>query len=250
MKRLLGAALLLALVAAPMALGNAGHEKIGGPDPVTAEWTEWPHETSCDGGLRFNPVAAFSGPTNAEKGSLPSEKALRRFLAQDILTWVRKRSWRLVVEKHGIAEFASGRLLGELEWMTFRRARGRWKWEGYSSDCEAATLRHGRDAITWTLDPDQPQLGPETDTILVDLGPSECSGGKPAAPRLQKPEFREQNGALLMTLWLRPLPPGGYTCEGVIEPPVKIELPEPLGTRPLMDGGTYPPSLEQLRFGR
>jgi hypothetical protein len=44
-----------------------------------------------------------------------------------------------------------------------------------------------------------------------------------------------------MALWLRPLPPGGYTCVGLVEPPLKIQLPGPLGDRELRDGGTYPP---------
>ena len=56
-----------------------------------------------------------------------------------------------------------------------------------------------------------------------------------------KPEFRTQGGALLMTLWLRPLPPGNYTCPELIEPPVEIRLPGRLGDRKLFDGGTYPP---------
>ena len=75
----------------------------------------------------------------------------------------------------------------------------------------------------------------------INLGPGECDGGRSQNDRLQKPEFREQNGRLLMSLWLRPLPPGGYTCQGLSEPPVTIELPEPLGERELMDGGAYPP---------
>jgi hypothetical protein len=106
----------------------------------------------------------------------------------------------------------------------------------------AVEKRRGREAITWTLDPLQPQLRPSTRKIEVNLGPGECSSGRSQNDRLQKPEFRERNGALLMTLWLRPVPPGLHTCEGLIEPPVTIRLPESLGQGRLLDGGTYPPS--------
>jgi hypothetical protein len=217
----------------------ASGERIGGPDPATQEWTEWPHRVSC-GQLPFDPVTAFSGPTRAERGSSPPERALRRFLARDGIPWARKKSWRLIAEDHGYAEFGSGRLSHAVELMIFQRIRGAWKWQGYSSDCEPSSLRRGLPAVTWELAEGQ-RLTPDTTEIEVNLGPGDCASGRSQNDRLQKPEFREQNGKLLMSLWLRPLPPGFYTCIGIIEPPVVIELPEPLGDRELRDGGTYPP---------
>jgi hypothetical protein len=227
----------------------AAKKPAAGPDPAVLEWTEWPHQVSC--GLPFDPVAVFGSETGAERARTPQARALRLFIAffpDDYA--VRRHDWRLLAEEGGQAEFGAGRLPGELEVISVERRGGAWKGWGYSSSCEPATRRRDREAISWELDPDQPQLNDKTRSILVDLGPGECSSGKPQANRLQKPEFREQNGALLLSLWLRPLPPGGYTCQGVIEPPVRIQLPEPLGSRSLMDGGTYPPRLEQLRFGR
>lgn len=44
-----------------------------------------------------------------------------------------------------------------------------------------------------------------------------------------------------MTILLDPLPPGSYTCQGVIEPPMHVRLPGRLGKRRLFDSGTYPP---------
>jgi len=57
-----------------------------------------------------------------------------------------------------------------------------------------------------------------------------------------KPIFEQVGKKLLMIMRLRPLPPGGYTCVGTREPPLKVHLPERLGTRKLYDGGTYPPA--------
>src|SRR3954447_6304234 len=125
--------LVALMVLASGAAALVGQEKIGGPDPATVEWPEWPHQVSC--GVPFDPVSAFSGPTKAERGSSPAEKALRRFLARNILSWVPKHNWRLVAEAHGFAEFAAGRLRNGPEWTTFRRIRGRWKWQSYSGGC-------------------------------------------------------------------------------------------------------------------
>jgi len=244
----IGAVAILALGAA---VAVAAQKKpAAGPDPAVLEWTEWPHQVSC-GGMSFEPVSTFGSPTGVERERTPQARALRRFITffPDEFA-VRKHDWRLLGEEDGEAVFGAGRLPDEVEVISVARRKGAWKGWGYSSRCEPASLRQEREAITWDLAPDQPQLSAQTRSILVQLGPGECNGGKPQAKRLQKPEFREQNGALLMSLWLRPLPPGGYTCQGVIEPPVRIQLPEPLGGRPLMDGGTYPPRLEQLRFGR
>jgi hypothetical protein len=211
-----------------------------GPDPAVAKWPEWPHRVSC-GGLRFNPIVAFNSPTGVENTATPQVRAMEKFINIGDEELARKTDWRLLVEEDRWAEFAAGRLPEEMEWIAVERKRGKWDFVSYSSQCEPTSIRRGLEAITWSFNSDQSPIGPKTRSILVDLGPSECSSGKPAAPRLQKPEFREQNGVLLMSLWLRPLPPGGYTCEGIFEPPVRIKLPERLGNHKLMDGGTYPP---------
>lgn len=222
------------------AAAAAGATSIAGPDPAVKEWPEWPHQVACPGGSAVDPIAAFSAPTDAQRGSKPSEKALARFLRKGILAWVPRHNWRLIFENASRAEFAAGRLDPGVETMLFERRGGAWKWQGYSGGCEFRSIRGDQTAITWTLAEGQ-HLTPATTRIKVNLGPGECNSGRPQANRLEKPEFREQNGALLISLWLRPLPPGGYTCQGLIEPPVTIRLPEPLGKRPPMDGGSYPP---------
>jgi len=242
--------LVIAVLAVGVSAAMAAREKpAAGPDPAVSEWNEWPHPVSCSG-LAFDPVVAFSSTTGVEREGTPQARALRRFIAFFPDEFIRKHDWRLLAEENGEAVFGAGRLPDEVEVISIERRKGVWKGWGYSERCEPASIRREREAITWDLASDQPRLNGKTRSVLVQLTGGECNGGKPQAKRLQKPEFREQNGALLMSLWLRPLPPGGYTCQGVSEPPVRIRLPEPLGSRPLMDGGTYPPRLEQLRFGR
>ena len=140
-----------------------------------------------------------------------------------------------------------------MQTMAFQRSKRGWKWFGFAGGCQPQTLRDGRPAITWTLARGQ-VLKPSTHVVKVDLGPGECASGISQNKRLEQPEFREENGALLMALWIHPVPElgphEGYTCIGLIEPPVAIQLPERLGDRELLDGGVFPPisSADQLKL--
>ncbi|MGB7684900.1 MAG: hypothetical protein WBL45_03870 [Solirubrobacterales bacterium] len=247
------AALLAALLLCAASAGAAddGREPAAGPDPVVQTWTEWPHRVSCLHGLQFDPVAAFStSTTNAELGQLPSERALRRVLASDELPRVRRHGWRHLTETSSIAEFAAGRLfteprpgsVPELEWIQLEKAGGRWRLAWFTDSCTPRSVRRGEAAATWRLAPEQ-RLNRDTRRVRIEFEAVNCDGR--ALPRVQKPEFREQNGHLLMTLWVGPLarlvstflpncPPSG---------PHLIKLPEKLGSRRLFDGGTYPPLL-------
>jgi hypothetical protein len=212
----------------------------GGPDPAVKQWRGWTQPVACGYGVAFDPLEVFSGPTNSERGSSGSEVALRRFLAKDIISWAPKKNWRVLTETGTRAEFGSGRLSqGFIEVFDFERVKDKWEWQG-SGGCKPRVVRRGETAITWSLNPDQ-HLTASTRVIEVNLGPGECNDAKPQSRRLEKPEFREENGALLMALWLHPVGPGVHSCVGLIEPPTKITLPQPLGNRRLYDGGVFPP---------
>jgi hypothetical protein len=232
---------LLCLGTAASAIAEPGY---GGPDPAVAAWPGWTGNVTC-GGVPFDPLAAFGGPTNAERGTLPSEVVLRKWTIESRHTSVPVplHGWRLLVETPHFAEFGHGRLSDRFGAETIeveRQRGGGWKWAGYAGGCRPSLLRRGQAAITWTLAPEQ-RLTPSTRTIKVNLGPGECASGRSQNERLEKPEFREENGALLMALWIHPVPPGFYTCVGLIEPPVTIRLPAALGERRLLDGGVFPP---------
>jgi hypothetical protein len=210
---------------------------------VLDEWSHWPGRVSCD--IAFKPLVAFARPADAEKGKRGPEIALRKYLAKTkhYVEPFPAHEWRLLAESSRYAEFGRGKIAsGSIEVMRFSRGAKGWHWVGYGSFCRPATLRHGREAITWTLARGQ-HLGPSTRSVKVYLGP-----GGPCGSRrhlLERPRFRVENGALLMTLFLRPvppLPPGVVeACGELIEPPVKLKLPGKLGGRRLYDGGTFPP---------
>lgn len=191
--------------------------------------------------IPFYAVTAFSGKAEAERGSLPPQIALREFLAKSDLSWLKgTRHWRPVVETEDRAEFSRGPLTGELEWLTFDLEEGNWKWSGYSSDCEPTSIVGRGPVVTWSVA--DSSLGPGTAVrhIDVNLGPGPCASGKPQNPRARL-VFKKWGRKLLMTIWLKPLPEGVYTCLGVIEPPLRVALPRKVKLFRLYDGATYPP---------
>lgn len=250
-----GVGLMIVVAAALLALAPAASSaviRVAGPDPVVERWPAWPWPTTCGGGENFDPVQVFSGPTGAERGSRGSERALRAFLGRQRGFATRiapMRGYRRVTEGRRQAIFASGRLRSRygVTGLFFEKQRERWRWSG-SGPCEPTSVIDGEEAITWTISPGQEGLGPDTTRLLIDLGPGPCAGGQSQNERAREPIFQRIDSKLLMAMRLEPLPPGGYTCVGTSEPPLEVELPEPLGQLLLFDGGTYPPVFAEFRW--
>jgi hypothetical protein len=233
-----------ALIALALATSTWAASEPSGPDPAVAQWPDWPYPVTCGGpDEAFDPLVVFSGPTGAEAGSSPAERALRRTIEEQ-RTWaeplVAGGSWRLVSETETQAQFTRGRLAGTLESVGFNRGEnGAWRLSGYSGDCDPEVVVEGRTVVDWSLSRKQKRLNPRSRTLWVDLGGGECASGTPQNPRAGF-RFRTLGTKLLMIASLRPVR-GGGTCLGTIEPPRKVRLPAPLGELHLYDGSTFPP---------
>jgi hypothetical protein len=216
-----------------------------GPDPAVSEWPHWPYPVSC-GGLPFDPVAAFGGPTEAEKGTGGPEQALARYLEVAATeASISKSYWRLVAADETRVEFAEGRLEQGAAWLRFQLSGGAWKPVGTLDFCVPRTIREGSESAQWGIDGSQ-TLGPNTRRVKVNLSAGDgCDGGRSLDAAAERPEFRQFGKRLVMTIWLEPLPPGIYTCQKLVEPPLVVKLPGRLGDRRLFDGRTYPPRLRQ-----
>ena len=240
---LLAGAILAVLLTAP-APADVSITYPTGPDPAVSEWPRWPYPVTC-GGLAFDPVASFGGATEAEKGSGGPELALRRYLEVAAAEApVPKSYWRLVAATETRAEFAEGRLEQGPLWFSFELSEGEWRPTAPLGYCVPRTIREGRTAARWTLAEDQ-VLGKNTRRLRIVPSGSGCNGGRSVDAMVEKPVFSQTGKRLVMTIWLEPLPPGAYTCQALIEPPLTVKLPGRRGDRRLFDGRTYPPRLRQ-----
>jgi len=227
-------------LASSVLAGSAGP---AGPDPEVTKWPTWPYLTTCYPGPAFDPMSVFSGPTEAELGSGPQEERLREVIQerQHGFPTLPKHNWRLLSESPSVVSYGHGRLPG-VEVISLRESEGSWLFSGYDSRCEPSSIVRGRTAITWTLARRQRTLRPSTRHVWINLGPGPCASGKSQNARAMKPAFYAIGKRLLMTMRLKPLPPGRYTCQGIIDPPLRVSLPGRLGLRKLFDAGTYPPT--------
>jgi hypothetical protein len=244
-KRLAIAFLLCAMLVAALAATASGFAVTyaNGPDPAVSSWPEWPYPVGCLG-VTFDPVAVFGGPTEAEKGNGAPELALRRYLDEGLYPQLPTKFWRQVAASPGRVSFSSGRLEQGLFWLTAAETSpGQWSIVGNVDECGARSIRDGEAAIDWALAKGQ-KLDRETRRIEVELHPSgACDGGRSHNDAAQ-PRFRRTGRKLVLTIWLKPLPPGNYTCKRRREGPLSLRLPGPLGDRRLWDGGSFPPRRE------
>ncbi len=91
----------------------------------------------------------------------------------------------------------------------------------------------------WWVDPTTTPLATAT-TIRALVREAACAGGKTPENRVEPPQIDVTNAAITIAFEVR-LRPGVQDCQGNPPFPVTIKLPEPLGNRPLLDGGSDPP---------
>jgi hypothetical protein len=216
-----------------------------GSESATDTWPHWPYPTSCGIGTPFNPVSTFRAPAGAETGTSPSELALSAILSDPQLGWLGfpKSGWRLVSEDAELAVFVAGlpsTAAFPLQFLTVALKEGQWK-PNSSGTCQLRSVLPAGQVVTWDLAREQPGLRPDTRYVRINLGAGSCDSGASQNDRARKPTFRQIGRNLLMTMSLEPLPPGVYTCIGIIDPPMTVRLPGRLGTRTLLDGASYPP---------
>jgi hypothetical protein len=129
-----------------------------------------------------------------------------------------------------------------VDWMSADIARtgDTWKPAGMGGCRPVVVLGDGLGAAEWALDPSAGDLVRETTTLHLLVWELTCSGGSPATGRMSPVvvEF----GARTLTLTLGVRPKGGIqTCPGPPGTPAVVNLPQPVGDRNLLDGGTEPP---------
>ena len=92
---------------------------------------------------------------------------------------------------------------------------------------------------SWWVDPASVPLATTT-TIRGLVLEESCASGRTPEGRVEPPSIDLTDAAVTVTFEIRRLP-GAQDCQGNAPFPVSIKLPERLGSRTLLDGGSTPP---------
>ena len=115
--------------------------------------------------------------------------------------------------------------------------RGRWLVAGISRGKRLRAARDGTRASSWRLDPNFDAAPADTELRIL-VTEQRRSGGKRADGRFLEPDLYVGAEKLILTIFISPLPV--VAIQGTNpETPVRIQLPEPIGGRVLIDGALY-----------
>jgi hypothetical protein len=98
---------------------------------------------------------------------------------------------------------------------------------------------------TWALDPAYPAPGHDTSELHLLVWEQACSSGSPATGRMSAPVVVADGSRVIVSIGVRQRRMGDDTFETCPLPPgtpAIVQLPEPLGSRVLLDGGVAPPA--------
>jgi len=100
-------------------------------------------------------------------------------------------------------------------------------------------------AARWSLADPQASPDPGTSELALTIAEVPCSGGSPIEGRTEPPVIEMGVTSVTITIKVRQLVGGIQTCPLHMWP-MTVRLPEPLGSRRLLDGGQVPPAPPQV----
>jgi hypothetical protein len=195
---------------------------------------------ACEGGTPF-PSDLLVGSGLAETGSGLGAQALRAFLTSPEGQSFPQSGWAVVAEQPDRVEFLARNpttdgwsavtLVSQGDGFAVERAE----------DCvPSVVLGEELGVADWWLDPALPAPDPNDKLVHVIVRELACASGTPPTDRLEEPTILYEPDAILITIAVRERP-GNQDCQGNPEVPLEISLVEPVGNRPLLDAGTWPP---------
>jgi hypothetical protein len=190
-------------------------------------------------GLPF-PPSALDGPAGELDREDAASSALIKLLARQ-KTPAGPAGWRVLARTDDEVLFGHVRPSG-LVTVTMRRGSRREGWLSLAVNRDAAlrTTRDGVRASGWRLDRTR-EPGPQDTVLRVLVKEQTRAGGARADGRLQTPDLHAREGELVLTMFVTPR--GGIQqYSSGVETVARIELPEPLGGRTLVDGAIYAPA--------
>lgn len=207
---------------------------------------------TCWQGSRAFPASLLQGEGSAEKGDSAAAKALRLLLADRAATDLPRTGWHVVYATADDVEFvATGSANAEVD--VRRVTQGQWTVDGWSvvgyGGCQLQAIPSaGYGPASWVLDP-AASLGPDSTEVHILVTEQSCASGRTPPIGEIRAEVVRAVSAVTVTVTVRD-PPGDFqNCQGNPSVPFVVELGEPLGSRALFDGGSWPP-VQRAAAGR
>jgi hypothetical protein len=238
---------------APKATTEKGWAKADTISPLLTP--RLPAEISDGSGLGFDP-AALTAPMVPLDPADPSVKVLIAQLdhsasgPQFKLPWRGEQrspeelarvldGWRLLASSEDRRIYGKGVPPRLITVGVKRESRNRWVIQAVSP---ARQLRASRDSVrasSFRLDPDRPPR-PEDSVLRLLVVEQTRSGGRLAYGRFQAPDLYMDDEEVLLRCFITPLA-GWQAGTRRWETPVFVQLPEPLGSRRVVDGAIFFP---------
>ena len=109
-----------------------------------------------------------------------------------------------------------------------------------SADAAGTEVESRLGPASWWLKPGAGAPEGDGTTLPVLIHEETCASGQSGADRLDPPTMAFDEATITVRLDIRRLP-GAQDCQGNSPFPYTLELPEPVGGRRLLDGGSNPP---------
>lgn len=196
---------------------------------------------TCGDGIAFHP-SLLAVPGQAQNDPDPPAAALRVEItgSADELTLPRA-GWVRVAQLADRVQFVAPDDDGDGWFVVGMMARdGRWTLD-LKGECQPeVVLPAGIGRAEWRLDPAFPLPGAGDRQIHVRINELACASGQPPEGRVLPPIVAPSQTAMTIAILVTNRP-GGQDCPGNPDFPLTVDLPEPLGGRPLLDGAVFPP---------
>jgi hypothetical protein len=150
--------------------------------------------------------------------------------------------WRLIARTGKEALFGRG-MPPDLVMVAVQKdaRRGTWSRADKTAGRPLRVTRDGIRASSWRLDPTH-ELGADDTVLRILVTEQTYAGGKRADGRVLDPDLYGDEHELILTMFVTPLE-GFQIRSPNPETPVRVALPQPVGSRELIDGAVYEHSL-------
>jgi len=193
---------------------------------------------TCGDGLVFHP-ALLAVPGHAETDPDAAAEALRTHVAG--LPALPRSGWVRVAQLADKAQFVAPDLDGE-GWVVvgFVTRQGNWRVD-LAGECQPEVVPPaGVNRAEWRLDPAFPPPAVGDRQIHVLINEQACASGQSPEGRVLPPIVAQSQTAVTIAILVTSRP-GGQDCPANPDFAMRVELPEPLGGRTLLDGAVFPP---------